>query len=104
VARAYEVFRALAGRVELLVGYEGDAFAATGDPRRDLLSITAVHPMREQAVARLLRRAGASLSLVDNLVQRGDLVRVAYGGHAYFLRPISHPPEAGSPARAPART
>jgi wyosine [tRNA(Phe)-imidazoG37] synthetase (radical SAM superfamily) len=86
MARAYEVFRALAGRTELLVGYEGDAFANTGDPRRDLLSITAVHPMREQAVWRFLHSAGASRHLVDDLVRRGDLVRVAYGGHGYILR------------------
>lgn len=58
-ARAYEVYRAMAGHVELLVGYEGDAFASTGDPREDLLAIAAVHPMREHAVARYLVRAGA---------------------------------------------
>lgn len=89
VLRAYEVFRALAGRVELLVGYEGDAFASTGRPREDLLAITAVHPMREEAVARLLRRAGAPVTLVDDLVRRGDLVPVDYGGHRFFLRPVA---------------
>jgi wyosine [tRNA(Phe)-imidazoG37] synthetase (radical SAM superfamily) len=88
VARAYEVFRALAGRVELLVGYEGDAFTSTGDPGQDLLSIAAVHPMREQAVGRFLARAGASRRVVDELVRKGDLVRVDYGGHAYFVRPV----------------
>jgi wyosine [tRNA(Phe)-imidazoG37] synthetase (radical SAM superfamily) len=41
-------------RVELLVADEGDAFASTGDARADLLAITAVHPMREDAVASLL--------------------------------------------------
>ena len=45
-------------RVELLIGDEGNAFATTGDPRADLLAITAVHPMREDAVADLLARAG----------------------------------------------
>jgi wyosine [tRNA(Phe)-imidazoG37] synthetase (radical SAM superfamily) len=88
VARAYEVFRALAGRVELLVGYEGDAFTSTGDAGQDLLSIAAVHPMREQAVGRFLARAGASRRVVEELVRHGDLVRVDYGGHVYFLRPL----------------
>ena len=59
VTRAYDVFRGLQGRVQLLVEYEGDAFAATGSAREDLLAITAVHPMRERAVRRLLERAGA---------------------------------------------
>ncbi len=87
VTRAYEVFRALAGRAELLVGYEGDAFASTGDPREDLLAITAVHPMREQAVARLLKPTGAPAKVVAELVRRGELVEVDYGGHQYFMRP-----------------
>lgn len=87
VARAYEVFRALGGRVELLVGYEGNAFAATGDPGQDLLSITAVHPMREEAVSRFLSRAGASRDVVEGLVRHGGLVRVDYGGHVYLVRP-----------------
>jgi wyosine [tRNA(Phe)-imidazoG37] synthetase (radical SAM superfamily) len=88
IARAYEVFRAWHGRVELLVGYEGDAFASTGDPRADLLSITAVHPMREEAVRRLVERAGGSWDLVSELVGAGKLAEVTYGGHRYFLRPI----------------
>lgn len=91
VARAYEVFRALAGRTELLVGYEGEGFTPTGDPRRDLLAITAVHPMREHAVDRFLRQAGGSQDLVDELVRGGQLVRVAYGGHQYLLRPVAVP-------------
>jgi wyosine [tRNA(Phe)-imidazoG37] synthetase (radical SAM superfamily) len=96
LARASEVFRARTGRVELLAGYEGDAFAATGDPREDLLAIMAVHPMRQEAVARFLRRSGRSRRLIDEMVRRGELVRVVYGGHWYCLRPI--PPTARSPA------
>jgi wyosine [tRNA(Phe)-imidazoG37] synthetase (radical SAM superfamily) len=93
VTSAYEVFRALAGRPELLVGYEGDAFVPTDDPRDDLLAITAVHPMREGAVVRLLARAGAPASLLPELVQRGELVEVMYGGHRYYMRPLRAPPE-----------
>lgn len=96
VTRAYEVFRALAGRTELLVGYEGDAFTATGDPREELLAITAVHPMREQAVARFLERTRADAGLVAELVGRGELVEVGYGGHRYLLRPAARP---GTPKR-----
>jgi wyosine [tRNA(Phe)-imidazoG37] synthetase (radical SAM superfamily) len=88
IARAYEVFRAWHGRVELLVGYEGDAFASTGDPGEDLLSITAVHPMREAAVRRLVERAGTEWALVTELVSQGKLVEVEYGGHRYYLRPV----------------
>jgi wyosine [tRNA(Phe)-imidazoG37] synthetase (radical SAM superfamily) len=95
IARAYEAFRAGSGRVELLVGYEGDVFASTGDPVEDLLSITAVHPMRELAVRRLVERARGDWDLVTDLVRRGRLVQVTYGGHRYFLRPIGRPGRRG---------
>jgi wyosine [tRNA(Phe)-imidazoG37] synthetase (radical SAM superfamily) len=104
IARAYEVFRGAHGNVELLIGYEGDAFAWTGDPREDLLSITAVHPMREAAVRRLIGRAGANWSEVMRMVREGTLVETRYGGHRYFLRPIRRQPlgetcpETGSPS------
>ena len=88
MARAYEVFRAWHGRVVLLVSPEAEAFASTGDPREDLLSITAVHPMREAAVRRLVKRAGARWDLVTDLVRQGGLVEATYGTHRYFLRPI----------------
>jgi len=86
LARAYEVFRAWHPRVEMLLGYEGDAFTSTGDVVADLLNITAVHPMREGAVARLLDRGGASWTAVDDLIASGMLVEVAYGPHRYYLR------------------
>jgi wyosine [tRNA(Phe)-imidazoG37] synthetase (radical SAM superfamily) len=95
MARAYEVFRAWHGRVELLVGPEAGAFASTGDPREDLLSITAVHPMREAAVRRFVERAGADWDLVTDLVRQGSLVEATYGTHRYFLRPIGRPTRRG---------
>jgi len=94
VARAYETFRAFHPRVELLLGYEGDAFASTGDPVTDLLGITAVHPMREEAVRRYLGRSGLPGSTLDALVEEGRMACVTYGPHRYYLRPVlRHPKE-----------
>ncbi|MHB1193583.1 MAG: radical SAM protein [Longimicrobiales bacterium] len=92
VARAYEIFRAFHPRVELLMGYEGDAFASTGDPVADLLSITAVHPMREVAVQRLLARGGVPWPVVGDLMEDGRIVQVAYGPHRYYMRPVARRP------------
>lgn len=89
VAQAYEIFRAFHPRVELLMGYEGDAFASTGDPVADLLSITAVHPMREVAVRRLLAQGGVPWQVVSDLVEAGRIVQVAYGPNRYFMRPVA---------------
>jgi hypothetical protein len=71
---------------EYLTRYEGDAFAFTGDVRRDLLSITAVHPMRESAVSELLSRANADWSLVDELITECKLKKVDYLGEHYIMR------------------
>ena len=73
-------------RVELLTGYEGDAFASTGDPREDLLAITAVHPVREDAAHAVLERAGASPDLLARMVADGELVRLHHNGHSFYLR------------------
>ncbi|MGD2070546.1 MAG: radical SAM protein [Gemmatimonadota bacterium] len=88
LARAYEVFAEYVPRVELLTGYEGDAFASTGDARSDLLSITAVHPMRESAVRTLLDRGGEGWNVVADLLEEGLLAEVAYGGARHYLRPL----------------
>jgi wyosine [tRNA(Phe)-imidazoG37] synthetase (radical SAM superfamily) len=87
--RAYQVLSEKAGQVEYLVGYEGDAFAFTGDVEADLLSITAVHPMREDAVDALLARAGAGWSTVRGLIGQGRLVETTYEGRRYYGRKVS---------------
>ena len=73
---------------EYLIGYEGNAFAFTEDVEQDLLSITSVHPMREEAVNELLNRANADWSLVSGLVHDGKLVEVTYAGNRFYTRKL----------------
>ena len=93
VNNAYQILAAKLPRVEYLIGYEGDAFAFTGDARQDLLSITAVHPMRESAIKELLDRANADWSLVNALVAEHLLKEVEYVGNRYYVRSFTaqHP-------------
>ncbi len=86
VNRAYQQLSKKQNRVELLVGYEGNAFASTGNAREDLLSITAVHPMRRDAVEDFLKRASAEWAVVDDLIVRGELVETEHGGKMFYLR------------------
>ena len=58
INRAYHIFHERIDQVEYLIGYEGNAFSFTGNVKEDLLSITAVHPMREEAVSEFLAKAG----------------------------------------------
>lgn len=76
-------------KVEFLIGYEGNAFAFTGNVKEDLLSITAVHPMREEAVAELLKKANAGWQIIDELLRNGELVRLEYEGNTYYMRKLN---------------
>ena len=58
IHRAYHILHERIDQVEYLIGYEGNAFASTGNVEEDLLSITSVHPMREEAVSEFLREPG----------------------------------------------
>jgi len=89
VARAYALFSERLPRVELLIGYEGNAFSTIGDAVQDLLSITAVHPMRKQAVQELLARDRADWEVVRRLLAEGKLVELTYRGERFYLRKLS---------------
>jgi hypothetical protein len=74
--------------VELLIGHEVGEFAHTGDARSDLLAITAVHPMREADVRRLLARDQADWRLIEDLLAEGVLKSTDYDGERFYLRPV----------------
>ena len=84
--QAYQILSGYVGRVEVLSGYEGNEFACTGDAAQDILSITAVHPMRDDAVSHLLERACAEWNVVRDLVEADQLVESVYEGHRFYLR------------------
>jgi len=84
---AFQIFEnKLHGRVEYLIGYEGNAFSYSGDIEEDILSITAVHPMREEAVKELLERDEEDFKKIETLIERGLIKKVNYQGHTYYIR------------------
>ena len=52
----------------------------------DLLGITSVHPMREEAVRTLLAKGGADWNLVERLLKAHALVEIEYRGQKHYLR------------------
>ena len=84
--QAYQILSERLDSVEYLIGYEGDAFASTGDVIQDLLSITAVHPLRREAVSKLLAKAKADWAVVEELVEGGLLVETCYAGKVLYVR------------------
>ena len=91
VNRAYQQLAGAVERAEYLIGYEGNAFASTGDIEEDLLDITSVHPMRRDGVDELLRRAGADWSVVEALLERRLLVEVEHEGSLFYVRRFGKP-------------
>jgi wyosine [tRNA(Phe)-imidazoG37] synthetase (radical SAM superfamily) len=91
INRAYQRLSEKVAHVEYLIGYEGNAFAFTGDVEQDLLSITAVHPMRKDAVSDFLARASAGWPVVQRLIAQKELVEVQHDGHTFYLRKLRLP-------------
>lgn len=84
----FQVFSSKLGedKVEYLIGYEGNAFSFTGEVCEDLLSITAVHPMRKDAVEKLLNKSGSDWAVVEKLLHEQKLVEQIYEGDTFYLR------------------
>jgi wyosine [tRNA(Phe)-imidazoG37] synthetase (radical SAM superfamily) len=85
---AYQIFSKRLSSVEHLIGYEGNAFASTGNARDDLLSITSVHPMRKEAVAEFLSKAGTGWNNVQELIKNRSLVELQYQGKTFYMRKL----------------
>ena len=86
--RAYQILSEKVRRVEYLIGYEGDAFAFTGDVEEDLLSIMSVHPMREEAVNKFLLKSNSDWDIIEKLIEENKLIEVDYRGDKYFMRKL----------------
>jgi len=85
---AYQVFGKRLSNVEYLIGYEGNAFASTGNAEEDLLGITSVHPMREEAVIEFLKKADTGWKVVEKLIEDGSLMAVEYQGRKFYMRKL----------------
>lgn len=90
INEAFQIFAEALGsdRVEYLIGYEGNAFAFTGNVEEDLLSITSVHPMREDAVKDFLKKANAEWDVVEKLLKERKLIEIEYDGKRFYMRKL----------------
>ena len=88
INEAYQILSEHLNNVECLIDYEGDTFALTGDPAEDILSITAVHPIREETLKRLLVEDNIDRSIVDRLLEQGKLLKIDYRGKTFYMRKL----------------
>ena len=89
INEAFQIFSEQIDRVEMLLGYEGNAFAHSGDTENDILSITAVHPMREDAMEEFLRKDQKDWNLIEKLVNEDKLLETEFQGKKFYLRKLA---------------
>jgi wyosine [tRNA(Phe)-imidazoG37] synthetase (radical SAM superfamily) len=85
---AFQMLSKKVSHVEYLIGYEGNAFSSTGNLVDDLLSITSVHPLREEAVKALLTKTGYDWGIVMTLINEGRLKETEYEGKRFYVRTL----------------
>lgn len=90
LSRSFNVFKEKIDQVEYLIGYEGNAFSFTGNVEEDILSITSVHPMREEALKDFLKRAKSDWSSIVRLMNEHKLTETEYKGHKFYIRKFPH--------------
>jgi len=86
ILKAYEIFNKHNLNTVLLAHYEGDNFTYTNDFEKDILAITSVHPIRDDALKVFLQKSNASMQDVEELIQKNFLKKTFYNGHNYYSR------------------
>lgn len=74
---------------EFLFENDDADFRSTGDLVEDILGITAVHPMREEALRQMVARSGASWKIVEDLLSSKKITCVHYREERFYLRNLN---------------
>jgi len=86
IAEAWQIYQQAGINTELLTGFEGTGAGTTGNAFEDILNITAVHPLRDDAMAELLKQEKADKNVVDSLISQGLIKASKYQGKTYYVR------------------
>ncbi len=84
--KAYQAFSEVVGKVEFLTGAEMGEFYSTGNFEMDVLSITSVHPIRDDSMDKFLRKYGMNYGTIEKMIEEKKIVKVLFNGHYFFLR------------------
>jgi len=90
ITMAHEIFRKKSLPVEYLIAYEGNIFSSTGNPREDILNITSVHPMKQEAIQEILKKTHKKWDVIEKLLSDKKLVEITYNGETFYLRKLPH--------------
>jgi wyosine [tRNA(Phe)-imidazoG37] synthetase (radical SAM superfamily) len=71
--------------MDLLFLTETSDFISTGNLVEDILSITAVHPIREESLRKMVTQAKENWFIVEDLVAKHRITCLEYRGERYYL-------------------
>lgn len=83
---AVQLFKEKGIKTEYLIGYEGNQFSSTGDIEKDILNITSVHPLKEEAVEELIHKCNSSWEEVKRLINEEKIVKIEFNNENYYMR------------------
>jgi wyosine [tRNA(Phe)-imidazoG37] synthetase (radical SAM superfamily) len=86
LTEAWQIYQEAGLATELLTGFEGTNTGFTGNAIDDILNITAVHPLREDIIATLLKQNKTDYSVIDSLIIQGLIKGTEYKGKTYYVR------------------
>jgi len=87
--QAYEVFNWHCLDVEFLTAYQRNDFASSGNFEADLLSITAVHPIRMDAVKELMAKTTATEATLEKLIHQNKVKKLQYEQQTFIVRSLN---------------
>lgn len=89
LVRAHEVLGQRLPRVELIVAEPCAPFQPSSDLERELVGVTAVHPLDDESVVELGGGSATALDVAERLVAEGRLDAVTYRGRRFFVPAVA---------------
>lgn len=83
---AWQIFSNMNIDTEFLIDFEGTNAGFTGNIYEDILNITAVHPLREDSMIKLLENNNTSFEVVKSLINQRLIKVSVYDGKKFYLR------------------
>jgi len=86
IIEAFQIFSEKISKVVLLLGFEGTNIGYTGNIQSDILSICAVHPVREDTMEKLLRKNRTDRKVLESLINKKLIKQVSHHGMNFYVR------------------
>jgi wyosine [tRNA(Phe)-imidazoG37] synthetase (radical SAM superfamily) len=82
----YRIVKSIFNNTELLDEYEGNEFSISSETEESLISIMAVHPMRKDAVEKLLKKSNSNWNTITKLMEEKKIKELMYDGNIFYKK------------------